>query len=153
MTENIIDRKKIENITPSCVSRLSKPTKRRATHKIVVTEANLREQVRDLCRIYGWRFYFTWTSIHSPKGFPDLTLLSSERRRVIYVELKTEKGKVTDSQRVWLDDLTDCQQEVYLWRPGDIEEAARILRCSTPCKSRTSWDVVRTPIAKINSGG
>ena len=111
---------------------------------MVVTERDLREQVRDLCNIYHWRFYFTWTSIHSPKGFPDLVLVSSERRRVIYTELKTEKSKVTDSQRECLDELVDCHQEVYLWRPGDIEEAARILCSSSPCKSHTSWEIVRT---------
>ena len=121
--------------------------------KLVVTERDLREQVRDLCKLFGWRFYFTWTSIHSPKGFPDLVLVSSERRRVLYVELKTEKGKVTDSQQGWLDDLSDTGQEVYLWRPKDIEEAARILGLGIPsgwvlrgyyADSRTSWVVVRT---------
>ena len=96
--------------------------------KLVVTEANLREQVRDLCEIYHWRFYFTWTSIHSPKGFPDLVLVNQDKGRVIFAELKTEKGKLTDSQRGWLDELNECGQEVYVIRPSDIERFAEVLK-------------------------
>ena len=120
-----------------------------ATGRIVVTERDLREQVRDLCKLFGWHFYFTWTSIHSPKGFPDLVLVSRERQRVIYVELKTEKGKVTDSQQGWLDDLTHAGQEVYLWRPGDIEEAAWVLSQPLVCESHTSWEIVRTQDVEV----
>jgi len=116
----------------------------RRIDRIVVTERDLREQVRDLCNIYHWRFYFTWNSLHSPKGFPDVVLMCRERDRVVYVELKAEKGKVTDSQREWLDELTACGQEVYLWRPGDFEEIARVLRSRLPCPSTTVWNSIKT---------
>ena len=33
-----------------------------------IREKDLREQIRDLCKIYGWMFYFPWLSIHSPVG-------------------------------------------------------------------------------------
>ena len=95
--------------------------------KIVVTEKDLREQIRTLCKLYGWMMYFSWTSIHSPKGFPDLVLVNPDKCRVIYVELKTEKGKVSNHQQYWLHALWKCKQEVYIWRPDDIEDIARIL--------------------------
>ena len=116
---------------------------RRKIDRVEYTERDLREQVRDLCTLFGWRFHFTWTSIHSPRGFPDLVLACRVRERVIYAELKAEKGKVSDSQREWLDELTACGQEVYLWRPADFEEIARILRSRLPCESTTSWSSVK----------
>ena len=95
--------------------------------KIVITEKQLREQIRDLCKVFGWKFYFTWTSIHSPKGLPDLILCKPPR--LILAELKTEKGQVSPHQREWIDLLQECQGNVecYIWRPGDIETVARIL--------------------------
>jgi len=97
--------------------------------KIIVTERDLREWVRDLCGLFGWKMYFSWTSIHSPRGFPDLVLVNPEQKRVIFAELKTEKGKLTPEQEEWLVALLECGgHEVYVWRPGDIEEIARILR-------------------------
>ncbi len=96
--------------------------------KLVITEKDLREQVRDLCKVLGWKFYFTWTSIHSPRGMPDLILVKPPR--VIFAELKTDKGEVSTYQQEWLDTLGQCPScEVYLWRPGDIEEISRILQC------------------------
>ena len=100
---------------------------RRIDH-IVVTEKDLREQIRTLCQLYGWKMYFSWTSIHSPRGFPDLVLANPEQKRVIFAELKSEKGKVTEYQQEWLDTLKACGQTVYVWRPTDIEAIAEILR-------------------------
>jgi len=103
-----------------------KPSKKE--YKIVVTERDLREQVRDLCNLFGWKMYFTWTSIHSPRGFPDLVLANPEQKRVIFAELKSDKGKVTPQQEEWLSTLKACGQTVYVWRPADIEAIAEILR-------------------------
>ena len=75
--------------------------------------------------------YFSWTSIHSPRGFPDLVLAHPGQKRVIFAELKSEKGLVTKYQQEWLDTLDACGQEVYLWGPGDIENIARLLRNET----------------------
>lgn len=93
----------------------------------MVTEAQLREQIRDLCKVLGWKFYYTWTSIHSPRGFPDLVLAHPDKKRIIFAELKSEKGVLTEYQEQWLDTLRQCNQEVYLWRPKDIEDIAEIL--------------------------
>ena len=103
-----------------------KPSKKE--YKIVVTERDLREQVRDLCNLFGWKMYFSWTSIHSPRGFPDLVLANPEQKRVIFAELKSDKGKVTPQQEEWLSTLKACGQTVYVWRPADIEAIAEILR-------------------------
>lgn len=73
----------------------------------------------------GWRHcYHTYRSIKSPTGFPDWCLV---RDRVIFAELKTEHGQVSDVQREWLDGLAKAGAECYLWRPGDLDEIADIL--------------------------
>lgn len=72
--------------------------------------------------------YFSWTSIHSPRGFPDLVLVSPERKRVIFAELKTEQGKVSEHQQAWIEALRQAGAEVYVWRPSQIESIAQILR-------------------------
>ena len=96
--------------------------------KIKTTEKDFRQQVIDLARILGYKTYFSWTSIHSPRGFPDLVLANPEQKRVIFAELKSDKGKITPQQEEWLGILKDCGQTVYIWRPGDIEAIAEILR-------------------------
>ncbi len=94
---------------------------------IPITEKDLREQIRDLCKMLGWKFYFSWTSIHSPRGMPDLIL--AKPPRLIFAELKTDKGQLSEYQKDWIDILSKCPGcEVYLWRPADIEEIARILQ-------------------------
>ena len=92
------------------------------TARLQTTEADLREQIRTLCKLYGWLMYFTWNSRNSPSGFPDLVLVNPQQKRVVFAELKTEAGKVTPGQAEWLDALKACGQEVYVWRPDDINE-------------------------------
>jgi len=106
---------------------------------IRVTERDLREQVRDLCKLFGWKMYFSWTSIHSPRGFPDLVLANPEQKRVIFAELKSDKGTVTPQQQEWLDTLEACGQEVYVWKPGDIEGIAEILRAQSDGLVLKGW--------------
>ena len=93
---------------------------------VEITEKALRELVRELCALFGWKFHFIWTSIHSPKGFPDLVLRKPPR--LIFAELKREKAKLTPSQKDWQADLKACGQEVYVWRPSQVDEIAAILR-------------------------
>lgn len=89
-------------------------------------ESDLREQIRDLCKVFGWKFHFTWLAIHSPKGFPDLVLRRPPR--LIFAELKSDKGQLTPSQEDWITDLKACKQEVYVWRPKDFDTIVDILR-------------------------
>ncbi len=91
-----------------------------------LSEKQFREQIRDLCKVFGWKFHFTWLAIHSPKGFPDLVLRRPPR--IIFAEIKTEKGIITPSQQEWYDDLIACGQEAFIWRPSQFDEIAKILR-------------------------
>src|SRR5688572_13005109 len=91
-----------------------------------MTEKELRQSLVRAAREFGWRVYFTWSSMHSPAGFPDLCMVRGDR--LLFAELKTDKGKVTPEQQAWQDALTASgRAEVYLWRPSDLDDAYKVL--------------------------
>lgn len=54
-------------------------------------------------------------------GFPDLVMARGER--LLFVELKSQKGRLRTEQEVWIDALR-CSapfgtHEVYVWKPKD----------------------------------
>ncbi len=80
---------------------------------------------KGLAPMLGWRLcYHTLRSKGSQSGFPDRVLV---RERVIFAELKREKGVPTPAQIEWLNGLAAAGAEVYLWRPSDLDEIAKIL--------------------------
>lgn len=84
--------------------------------------------VIDTATTYGYRYYHTHDSRRSPFGYPDLCLIHREKRRLIYIELKTETGVLTLDQYEWLDDLRQIRGvEVYVWQPSDRDEVLRVL--------------------------
>jgi hypothetical protein len=86
-----------------------------------VTEKAFLQMVRQLARLLGWRTYHTHDSRRSAGGFPDLVLV---RERVVWAELKTDRGKLTAEQVAWLVALRRAGQQAWCWRPcdwGDIE--------------------------------
>jgi len=96
-----------------------------------MTEKQLQECVRRLAIAKRARVYHTHDSRHSPPGFPDCVIVTSKPARLIFAELKSEKGRVSVAQQGWLDALSKIAREhyligVYLWRPihwktGEIE--------------------------------
>jgi hypothetical protein len=87
-------------------------------------DAQLFRGAKALANTLGWTSYHTLRSKGSRSGYPDRTLV---RDRIVFVELKREKTKPTDEQVAWLDKLAVAGGEVYLWRPSDLDEIARIL--------------------------
>ncbi len=80
---------------------------------------------KGLAPMLGWRLcYHTLRSKGSQSGFPDRVLV---RERVIFAELKREKGVLTPAQIEWLNGLARAGAEVYVWRPSDLDEIAQIL--------------------------
>jgi hypothetical protein len=104
-----------------------------------MTEAQLQEAVIEIAHAFKWMVaHFRpakteqgWRTAVSADGagLPDLILVRG--LRLIFAELKSQKGRIAPAQREWLDRLTAVPGvEVYLWRPslwseGKIEEALR----------------------------
>ncbi len=91
-------------------------------------EKDWQKQVRQLAETLGYRrAYHTFDSRRSDTGFPDLVLVSAQRKRVVYLELKREKGKVSERQAEWIRDLDAAGAEVYIVRPRHIQALAVVL--------------------------
>jgi hypothetical protein len=94
---------------------------------VVVTERDLTSYVRDVARSFGWLRYHTWISKHSAAGFPDEVLVRPPR--IVFAELKSERGRLTEAQTDWLDVLRQVPGvEVFVWRPSDMDAIAEVLR-------------------------
>lgn len=96
-----------------------------------MTEDELEMAVRGtpqepgLARRCGWLVYHTRRSKGSDPGFPDEVFVRGDR--LLFVELKTEKGRLSPDQKDWAAALQPfCTPilsspliEYYLWRPSD----------------------------------
>jgi VRR-NUC domain len=91
-----------------------------------ISERRFQQQIVEYAELMGWRCYFTHRSDHSPAGFPDLVLV--RRPRIVWIEVKAERGRLSDAQRAWINDLADCGQEVHVVRPSQWREVERWLK-------------------------
>ena len=115
-----------------------------------LTEAQFQTRIIDRARALGWWVHHdrparkgdgSWsTPIQGDAGFPDLVLV--RMGRVIFAEIKTEKGRLRLEQREWLTELSGTpwedniwdrslalvEYEVYLWRPSDTPRIEEILK-------------------------
>lgn len=82
-----------------------------------MTERQLQDAVIEAAKTFGWLTYHTHDSRRSNPGFPDLVL--ARNGEVLFVELKSEKGRLRPEQAAWHDALDDGWQEVHVWRPAD----------------------------------
>lgn len=82
-----------------------------------LTERQLSDAVRDLAIRLGWACYHTFDSRRSQAGFPDWVLVRGSR--LLFIELKSEKGRVSDAQANWLLALSLTPAEVHVWKPAD----------------------------------
>jgi VRR-NUC domain len=105
-------------------------------------ERTFEKQVVDLAHMYGYRVahfaaamnargnYRTPTR-YDAKGFPDLVLVRNDfgdqPKRLIFAELKSDTGRLSKDQALWIDDLASTA-EAYVWRPRDWDDIVDILR-------------------------
>ena len=59
-----------------------------------------------------WKNHF-----RGPKGNPDFTPIVGDR--LIFAELKSQNGRLTEGQTEWLRRLEHAGAETYVWRPQD----------------------------------
>jgi hypothetical protein len=82
------------------------------------SEAAFQAQLIGAAKWMGWRIFHVHDSRRTQPGFPDLCLVKPPR--IIFAELKMEKGKTTKEQEQWLAALKECPGvEAYLFRPSD----------------------------------
>jgi hypothetical protein len=109
----------------------------------ILSEAAFQAQVIDLAHTLGYRVSHFRAAMNAKgqwrtpvaadgKGFPDLVMVRADTKRwaprVIFAELKTDKGRLSSEQAAWLDALKSAGQETYLWRPRNWDEIVQVLR-------------------------
>lgn len=115
----------------------------------MITEADFLNQVMELAALYGWstahfrpaqtaRGWRTPVQGTLGKGWPDLTLVRVRDRRLIFAELKSEKGTVSADQAAVLAALASLEDplelgyrkrvETFVWRPSDFDAISEVLR-------------------------
>ncbi|MGC9540026.1 VRR-NUC domain-containing protein [Streptomyces sp. UG1] len=92
------------------------------------SEEQWRRQVRGIAVRYGWRLqYHTADSRRSDPGWPDEVFGHLDQHRTLFVEFKTDAGRIRPAQREWLAHLADSGFEVAIWRPRDLHTVLRVL--------------------------
>ena len=87
-----------------------------------MTEKEFQSRVLVEAELSGWDLaYHTYDSRRSQPGFPDLVLVK-RGWRTVFVELKSDKGRLRPAQREWLDGLTSTGEIACLWRPAMSDE-------------------------------
>ena len=90
-------------------------------------ERDWRQWTLDYARLRHWLAYFTWSSRHSPEGFPDLVLCRPPR--LVLAELKSQRGRLTVEQQGWQDALSRVTEiSNHVWRPTDMPIVEGLLR-------------------------
>jgi hypothetical protein len=73
----------------------------------------------------GWRVFHPFLSKWSERGWPDLSM--ARPPRLVFAELKAEKGRLTPVQEEWLELLRGGGAEAYCWRPSDFDTICEVL--------------------------
>lgn len=92
------------------------------TQRSLMTEKDLQTAVTAIADLYGWLSFHDHDSRRNRAGFPDLVLLHPLTGRLLFRELKTEKGRVRPEQQGWLDALILGNHDAAIWRPRHLHD-------------------------------
>jgi len=92
-----------------------------------MSERELCFAVIEAAKLLGWRvahFHDSRRDVgggvlvgdRDAAGFPDLVMVKYER--LLFVELKSENGRLSAQQTAWIEELSPLA-ECYVWRPSD----------------------------------
>jgi hypothetical protein len=90
-----------------------------------VTEREFQQQIIDTARLLGWKCYHTFDSRRSEAGYPDLCLV---RDRIVWLECKTEAGRVSPAQADWIAAINAAGGNALVVRPSQWDEIVRSLK-------------------------
>lgn len=90
------------------------------------SETDFQNSVIDTATKLGWLHYHSHDSRRSEPGFPDLVL--ARDGHVLFLELKSEDGRLTYEQANWMRTL-EGKPDVHAWTvtPDDWDDLANVL--------------------------
>jgi hypothetical protein len=96
-----------------------------------MTENELKDIVISVAKRYGWLIHHDlpaqnnrgrWlTNIQGDAGFPDLLMVHPVSGKILAVELKSERGKLSPLQKRWLMAFDAGGIFNSVWKPSDME--------------------------------
>jgi hypothetical protein len=98
--------------------------------KWTMSESQLQEAIIELAHLQGWRVMHArkqqgidkrWRTAYGGDGvgWPDLCLVSGDRRGIMWVECKSDIGKLTSEQAAWISAIQESGGSAFVWRPAD----------------------------------
>ena len=92
-----------------------------------MTEAALQQLLTDAAELNGWLVFHDNDSRRNAAGFPDLVLVKPPR--VLFLELKSETGRVRPEQHVWMDALSRTHTvSSAIIRPHHVDQVIAYLQ-------------------------
>lgn len=92
-----------------------------------MSEKEFQTRIVEAAKLYGWMVYHTFDSRRSDPGFPDLVLV--QNRVCLFIELKSEKGRVQPEQQEWRDALDQVRKvEANICWPKDEDNIIKGLK-------------------------
>ncbi len=86
-----------------------------------ITETDIRRQVQYYLRLKGWFVFYNLQGLGSYRGISDL--IAVRDGRVLFIELKTARGRQSDHQKKFQADLEHAGGEYILCRGvEDLQE-------------------------------
>ncbi len=82
-----------------------------------MTETDIRRQVQDYLRWRNWFVFYVLQGLGAYRGIPDL--IAVKCGRVLFIELKTPRGRQSDHQKQFQYDLEVAGGEYILCRGVD----------------------------------
>lgn len=89
----------------------------------MVNEDQFQRRILDYCAFKQLKVYHVARSDIgrvTSSGFPDLVIVGD---RIIFVELKSDKGRLSAAQAGWANAISAAGGDHYLWRPSDWDTA------------------------------
>jgi hypothetical protein len=116
---------------------------------LTVTERDFQRTVIELAHLFGWKVAHFRTAMNARgvymtpvgadgAGWPDLVLIHPARGRILYRELKAERGRLDPRQTTWGEWLTAAGCDWTVWRPSDMPEITYTLSHGTAHTTETT---------------
>lgn len=94
---------------------MGKPLTQRQKYDRQITEAQVQRVITDALDTYGWIWHHETDSRKSKAGFPDICAVHPRTGAILFLEIKTEVGRLKPEQEQWIAALS---QHGPLHRPG-----------------------------------
>lgn len=115
------------------------------------TERKFMLRTQRLGNEFGWMSYHTHDSRGSEPGFPDVVFVHADAGVTMFIEFKTDKGRLTIDQCRWMAAFLragrmGCCQRADVWRPRDQDHIDNVL--ANPGDTGT-WHTQRTRMDEL----